>query len=65
MFLAKFSAIDNKTWLDSTLILGGNTENLEFEKLNHFLNLLGFQILSQKVLYRVVERSLTLMINQI
>ena len=36
-------------------MLGGNGENLEFEKLSHVLNLLDFQLLSQQVLSRVVE----------
>ena len=34
--------------------LGGKGENLEFQKLSHFLNLLDFQLLSQQVLSRVV-----------
>ena len=54
MLLAKFQVFDNKTWPDLTLILGGKGENLEFEKLNHFLDLLDFQLLSQQVLSRVV-----------
>ena len=54
MLLAKFQVFDNKTWPDLTLILGGQGENLEFEKLNHFLDLLDFQLLSQQVLSRVV-----------
>ena len=54
MLLAKFKAFDNKTRPDSTLILGSKGENLEFEKLSHFLNLLDFQLLSQQVLSRVV-----------
>ena len=36
------------------MILGGYGENLEFEKLSHFLNLMDFQLLSQQVLSRVV-----------
>ena len=36
------------------MILGRKGENLEFEKLSHFLNLLDFQLLSQQVLSRVV-----------
>ena len=35
-------------------MLGGKGENLEFEKLSHFLNLLDFQLLSQQVLSRAV-----------
>ena len=54
MLLAKFQAFENKTWPDSTLILGGKGKTLEFEKLSHFLNLLDFQLLSQQVLSRVV-----------
>ena len=54
MLLAKFQASDNKTWPDSTLILGDKGETLEFEKLSDFLNLLDFQLLSQQVLSRVV-----------
>ena len=33
---------------------GGKCENLEFEILSHFLNLLNFQVLSQQVLSRFV-----------
>ena len=54
MLLAKFEAFDNKTWSDSTLILGGYGENLELEKLGHFLNLLDFQYLFQQSLSKVV-----------
>ena len=45
---------NRKKWPESTLILGRKGENLEFEKLSHFLNLLDFQLLSQQVLSRVV-----------
>ena len=41
------------------MILGGKRENLEFEKLSHFLNFLDFQLLSQQVLSRVVVVSRT------
>ena len=34
--------------------IGAKEENLEFEKLGHFLNLLDFQLFSQQVLSRVV-----------
>ena len=54
MLFAKFWALGNKIWIELTLILGGKVENLEFEKGNHLLNLLLFQILYQKVLTRVV-----------
>ena len=50
MLLGKFWAFRNKTWPESTLILGGKVENLEFQKLSPFLNLLDFQLLSQQVL---------------
>ena len=36
------------------IYIGGKGENLQFEKLSHFLNLLDFQLLSQQVLSRVV-----------
>ena len=35
---------------------GAKGENLEFEKLSHFLNLLDCQLLSQQVLCRAVEK---------
>ena len=54
MLLENFEAFDNKSWPDSTLILGGKEENLEFERLCHFLNLLDLQLLSQQVWSRVV-----------
>ena len=54
ILFAKFWVFDNKTWPDSTLIQRDKGENLEFEKLNYLLDLLDFQILSQKVLSRVV-----------
>ena len=57
MLLTKFEAFGNKTQSDSTLILEGKGENLEFEKLSHFLNWLDFQLLSQRVLSRVVASS--------
>ena len=54
MLSAKSLGFDNKTRPDSTLILGGKRENLKFEKLSHFLNLLDFQLLSQQVLSLVL-----------
>ena len=54
MLSAKFKVFDDKTWPDSTLIWAGKGENLEFDNLSHFLNLLDFQFLSQQVLSRIV-----------
>ena len=54
MLVAKVWAFGDKTWPESTLILEGKGENLEFEKLGHSLNLLDFQLLSQQVLSWVV-----------
>ena len=54
MLSAKSLGFDNKTRPDSTLILAGKGENLKFEKLSHFLNLLDFQLLSQQVLSLVL-----------
>ena len=54
MLSAKSLGFDNKTRPDSTLILAGKGENLKFEKLGHFLNLLDFQLLSQQVLSLVL-----------
>ena len=54
MLFAKFQVFDNKTQPDSTLIQRGKEENLEFEKLSHFMNLLDFQLLSLQVLSRIV-----------
>ena len=52
MLIAEFLTSDNKTLPHSTLIPGSKQENLE--KLTRFLNLLDFQLLSQKVLSRIV-----------
>ena len=41
----------------------GKGENVGFEKLNHFLNLLDFQLLSQQVLSRAVGNFLNVNIN--
>ena len=38
-------------------------ENLEFEKLSHFLNLLDFQVLRQQVLSRVVVNFQNINVN--
>ena len=54
ILFAKFWAFGSNTWPDSILILRGKVNNLEFEKQSHFLNLLDFQILSQKVSSMVV-----------
>ena len=50
MLLAKLWAFGNKTWSDSTLILGFKVENLKFEEQSHFLNVLDFQVSSQQIL---------------
>ena len=34
--------------------MGGKCENLEFEKLSHYLNLLNFRLFSEQILSRVV-----------
>ena len=47
--LQSFRFWANKVWSEWTLILVSKRENLQFEKLSHFLNLLDFQLLVQQV----------------